>query len=224
MEKPHRQNHDHLACPNSFPRDSHTDEPKLVDAVRRASVESQVGLSARTFQDLIEDLFEEQETLDQNEMRLLRRVLIHILDAEKAGKVTQKAFVEAVVNADIGTMKNCADLYDMDRTPSFLERLFDTGTKRRRKLASESSRDSGNASTNALDSTTSGADTNALDSSASGVDANASSAAAGIASASEPDASAARNIPSGVVDLGSPADESVDAADDPRFECEVRSV
>jgi len=84
------------------------------------------------------ELFECHECLDPGEIDTLQRVLVKIL--EDGQPITQHSFVQAVVNGDIGSLHCWANLFDHDRTPWFLERIFDTQRNSRRQFHCESLR------------------------------------------------------------------------------------
>lgn len=81
------------------------------------------------------ELFESQESLDHNEIETLQQVLAKIL--EDGQPISQFSFVQAVVNSDIGSLKGWATLFDQDRKPCCLEKLFDTQRSARRKFHDE---------------------------------------------------------------------------------------
>jgi len=87
------------------------------------------------------DLFEEHDGLDEDEIDTIQRVLTKVLDKEVNHTVSQQAFVEAAVNADVGNMKGWAKLFDKDRRPCCMERLFDTNIGARRAVTRKAKED-----------------------------------------------------------------------------------
>jgi len=87
------------------------------------------------------DLFEEHDGLDDDEIDTIQRVLTKVLDKAGNHTVSQQAFVEAAVNADVGNMRGWAKLFDMDRRPCCLERMFDTNIGARRAVTKKAKAD-----------------------------------------------------------------------------------
>lgn len=96
-------------------------------------------LEWQTMKEQIIDLFEEQECLSANEMDVLLSVLLKILsnNANNKMEVTQVAWVEAYVNADVASLRCWADFFDSDRSRCCCEKLFDTTARERKQYSRE---------------------------------------------------------------------------------------
>jgi len=98
------------------------------------------NIRLRTLRRHVHNLMEEQEGLDEKEIDALLNVLLRVLDKEGDREVSQVCFVDAVVNSDVCSLRNWANLFDDDRRTWFLEALFDTNAKKRKELAKDDAR------------------------------------------------------------------------------------
>lgn len=106
---------------------------KLLEGQKKRSHDAQDALSWNTLKTKLTKLFQEQKGLDPHEIDGLLRVLLNILDKRNDKSIHQQQFVDACVNADICSLRNWANLFDQDRRPWILERVFDTNAAHRKR-------------------------------------------------------------------------------------------
>jgi hypothetical protein len=95
-------------------------------------------LSWNTIKRLIIELFEEYQVLDAPEINTLLSVLLKLLDTSRNRRVYRQSFVDQFVNNETTTLRNWADLFDINRRRCPLERIFDIGAAERRVHARHS--------------------------------------------------------------------------------------